>query len=125
MLITSLLKNILPVTHDVGVESGFNFNESHKKMVYVSYQENRIELYLKALDKGSSQRFTYNQWNESSPLWLDPNTLLYIREQSGLFQIIRHGLDKDPEILYESNHAIFNLILKATKPNHGNIHGIR
>jgi len=109
------IKNILPVTQSVALERSFSFHESHNKMAYINHQEESIELYIKTLGKDQSQRITNNLWIESYPLWLDEKTLAYIREKSGIYQIVRQQLDKKPDIIYESKISIFNLTLNTSK----------
>ena len=115
-IINLKIQNILPVTQDIGVEGDFSFHENHKKMVYISSQEKRVDLYLKTLGQNRSEQITNDDWVEYSPLWLDKNTLTYIREKSGQFQIIRHVLQKNAEVIYESDNAIFNLALRENAP---------
>ncbi len=107
------VKNILPVTKSMGVEGDFSFHESHQKMVYVHSQDPYVDLYLKVLGENKSQQLTNDEWIESSPLWIDAETLVYIRKKANLYQIIRHQLKKETEILYESQHYIFNLAIKT------------
>ncbi|KGJ86850.1 winged helix-turn-helix domain-containing protein [Colwellia psychrerythraea] len=110
------IQNILPVTQDIGVEGDFSFHKDHNKMLYISSQLKRVDLYLKTLGNNQSEQMTNDDWIESSPLWLDKNTITYIRKKSGQFQIIRHVLTKEPEVVYESEHAIFHLTLKTNEP---------
>ncbi len=107
------VKNILPVTKSIGVEGDFSFHESHKKMVYVHSQDQYVDIYIKTLGGNQSQQLTNDEWIESSPLWIDAETLVYIRKKANLYQIIRHPLKKETEILYESQHYIFNLAIKT------------
>ena len=110
------IKKILPITQNIGVEGDFSFHENHKKMVYISSQEKRVDIYLKTLGKNRSEQITNDDWVEYSPLWLDKKTITYIRKKSGQFQIIRHALQKKPEVVYESDNAIFNLALRENEP---------
>jgi DNA-binding winged helix-turn-helix (wHTH) protein len=107
------IQNILPITQDVGVEGGFSFHKNHKKMIYVSSQVDRVDIYMRVLGEAQSEQITNDEWVEYSPLWLDEQTITYIRKKSGLFQIIRHTLPTEAEIIYESDNAIFNLVLKG------------
>ncbi|PKI16808.1 winged helix-turn-helix domain-containing protein [Colwellia sp. 12G3] len=111
------IKNILPITHDIGVEGDFSFHENNNKMVYISSQVQQVDIYLKTLGSNLSEQITHDEWVEYSPLWLDEQTISYIRKKSGLFQIIRHDLPGKPEIIYESKIAIFNLTLKTDEPS--------
>lgn len=106
------IKNILPITQNKGVEGDFNFHKSHNKMVYVSSQDQHADIYLTELGQNDLQQLTNDKWIESSPLWIDDQTLIYIRNKAGKYQIIRHPLTKATEIIYESTKAIFNLVIK-------------
>ena len=110
------IKNILPVTQEIGVEGDFSFHENHDKMLYISTQVNRVDLYLKRLGKNQSVQITNDEWIEYSPIWLNQEAISYIREKSGHFQIIHHVLQTEPEIIYESDNAIFNLTLREAAP---------
>jgi len=104
------IKNILPVTKSKGVESSFSFYKTHNKMAYIRSHNNRVDLYQKTLGSHQTFQLTNDSWVESSPLWSDENTLLYIRENAGQYQIIRQFLTKDIEVIYQSSNAIFNLV---------------
>ena len=109
------IQNILPITKDIGVEGDFSFHENHNKMIYVSARVARVDLYLKTLGDNQSEQITNNEWVEYSTIWLDEQTISYIREKSGQYQIIRHELPSKVEVIYESDNAIFNLSLKTNE----------
>jgi len=115
--INFVIENVLPVTQETGVEGDFAFHKNHNKMVYVSATEEGVDLFLKALGTSHSQRLTDDTWKEYSPLWLDAQTLLYIRWQLGQHQIIRHRLQQEAEILYQSTNRISNLAINSATPN--------
>jgi len=107
------IKNILPVTKSKGVESSFSFYKDHNKMAYVGSHDKQIDLYQKTLGNNQPEQLTNDKWVESSPLWTDKKTLLYIRKVSDQYQIIRRNLKSDIEIIYESDNAIYNLVLQT------------
>ena len=110
------IKNILPITQDVGVESSFNFHKNHNKMLYIHYQNQQSDIFLKTIGNNESQQLTNDKWVESSPIWLDEKTILYIRKNSDQYQIIRQPLTKSIEVIYESTKSIFNLVIKKNEP---------
>jgi len=112
-----VIDSILPVTQETGVEGDFSFHKNHNKMVYVSANEEGVDLFLKALDTSHSQRLTDDAWREYSPLWLDKQTLVYVRWQVGQYQIIRHRLLQEAEILYQTTNRVSNLALNSASPN--------
>ncbi len=111
------IKNILPITQDVGVEGDFSFHEQHTNMAYVRSQGDQVDIYLKTLGNNQSEQITNDEWIEYSPLWVAEKTISYIRKKSGKFQIIRLVLLNEPEIIYESENDIFNLALNINAPS--------
>jgi DNA-binding winged helix-turn-helix (wHTH) protein/Tol biopolymer transport system component len=108
-----IIKNILPVTQSKGVESSFSFYKDHNKMAYVASQDEQVDIYQKTLGNNHSEQLTNDEWVESSPLWTDEKTLLYIRKISGQYQIIRQSLAGEIEVIYESSNAIYSLVLQT------------
>ncbi|NQZ82436.1 MAG: winged helix-turn-helix domain-containing protein [Colwellia sp.] len=109
------IKNILPVTQTNGVEGDFSFHKNHNQMVYVSTGKQGTDLYLKTLGNSQSQQITNDEWLEYSPLWLNEQTLIYIRKKATQYQIISQNMNNDIEIHYESTNGIFNLVIKSNE----------
>ncbi|MBA6232472.1 MULTISPECIES: winged helix-turn-helix domain-containing protein [unclassified Colwellia] len=112
-----IIESILPITHNTGVEGDFSFYKDHNKMVYVHSTEERVDLYLKTLKTNQLKQFTNDHWVEYSPLWLDENTLIYIRKKAEKYQIIRHKLQQKSEIIYESTYYIDSIAMNSVTPN--------
>jgi DNA-binding winged helix-turn-helix (wHTH) protein/Tol biopolymer transport system component len=109
--------SISPVTQDLGAEGDFSFHKNHNKMVYVNSTSNRVDLYIKKLETNQTKQLTDDLWKEYSPLWLDENTLVYIRKKPKQFQIIRHQLQQKAEVIFESKNYISKLAINSTTPN--------
>jgi hypothetical protein len=75
------VNNILPITQHIGLEYDFSFHQEHSHMVYVRATEDGADLYLKTLDSSQPQQLTNDSWFEYSPLWLDTQTIVYIRKK--------------------------------------------
>ncbi len=106
------IKSILPLTQKMGIETDFSFNAAHNKMVYKHYDEKNTDLYLRTLGESQSIQLTNDSWIESSPLWLDEDTLIYIRHKANVYQIMRKHRQQNSEVLYQSSSAIIDLALK-------------
>ena len=106
------INSILPLTQEMGIESDFSFHADHNKMVYRHYDEKNTDLYLRTLGESQSIQLTNDSWIESSPLWLDKDTLIYIRNKANVFQIMRKHRQQSSKVLYQSSSAIIDLALK-------------
>jgi len=111
------VKEILPITQSKGVEKHFALNVQRNKMIYVSNNENKTNLYLKALDTNKLTQLTHDDWGKRSPVWLDSNTVLYIQYKSGKSKIIQLNLGKKSEVIYESNYRVIDLAINPKQPD--------
>ncbi|GLR72631.1 winged helix-turn-helix domain-containing protein [Agaribacter marinus] len=109
--------NILPVTQSNGVESDFAINNKTNEIIYAHTTENTVDLYRRALDKNQALRITNNDWREYSPTWLDDKVILYIREKGNEYQIVKHSLPHDIQVLYESTARIFSIAVTEYRPD--------
>jgi DNA-binding winged helix-turn-helix (wHTH) protein len=109
--------DILPVTQQNGAESDFAFFKGHNKMVFAQFSNIGIDLFLKNLNTNQIDQITHDIYKEYSPIWLNKNTLAYIRILDKNYQIIRHELGANPEILFESKNNISHLALNANTPD--------
>lgn len=103
------INNILPVTQMLGKESNFVLNEKHNSMAYVYHDGKQADLYIRNLDNNQQEQLTNNDWREFSPLWLDAETLLYVRQKKSKFQIVRQHKQQSENVLYESNSHLMHL----------------
>ena len=106
---TYTINNILPVTQMLGKEGDFALHEKHHDIAYVYHDGNQADLYLRNLEDNQQQQITNDDWREFSPLWLDAETLLYIRQKKDVFQIVRRNKQQVDNILYESNSHLMHL----------------
>lgn len=103
------ISRILPLTQKVGSEEDFSLSPDKNKMVYVHYTDSQGDLYIRELNSNEEQQLTNDNWFPKSPLWLDSNTVIYIRSKQGVYQIIRSHQQQPIEILYESSQPIVDL----------------
>ncbi|MEW6995103.1 winged helix-turn-helix domain-containing protein [Colwelliaceae bacterium MEBiC 14330] len=109
--------DILPVTQQNGAESDFAFFKGHKKMVFAQSSNIGMDLFLKDLNTNQIEQITDDIYKEYSPIWLNKNTLAYIRIIEKNYQIIRHELGASPEVLFESKNYISHIALNASTPD--------
>jgi len=106
---TYAINNILPVTQMLGKEGDFALHKKHHDIAYVYHDGNQADLYLRNLENNQQQQITNDDWREFSPLWLDKETLIYIRQKNNIFQIVRRHQQQSDNILYESNSHLMHL----------------
>jgi DNA-binding winged helix-turn-helix (wHTH) protein/Tol biopolymer transport system component len=111
------VENILPVTQSKGVEADFTINSKTKEMIYVYEADGRTELFKRSLDANQSYKLTDNNWKESSPVWINNQEILYIRQNGHDYQIVKHVLLDKPEVLYETNNHLYGLSVSPHRPN--------
>lgn len=108
--------NILPATKIVGVEGDMAINGNHK-MAFLSFANNRADLYLKDLTTGTQERITYDNWQKGPPRWLNDNTLIYSRCSLQECQIVSQVLDQSTHVLYTSNNFLGEIALVPNDSN--------
>ena len=123
-------EELVPLTNDIFSDSEPSWNIDGTKIVFVSDRADNIDgeiLEVSILEHDYSQKDLYSivvsskkitrvtdtDHNEDYPIWAntEENTLLYVSDESGVWNIYRHHLDSDPIAITNILTGAFQLSL--------------
>lgn len=105
------IRQINSVTHSSGIERHFDVNPKTGDILYVHLNKADSQVELKPHNSDKVKRLTNHNSRKRQPLWLDENTLVYIRGANNIYQLMRLTLNNGEEVIYQSSNFIFSITL--------------
>jgi DNA-binding winged helix-turn-helix (wHTH) protein len=103
------IESILPLNKMEGVERSISLNSDGTKLLFVHENDQKNELYSRDLQAAKDTLWVRDEFLKKSPVWIDANTIAYIRQRGGEAQLIRHYQGQPAQVLYTSVKPILQL----------------
>lgn len=103
------IENVLPLNKMEGVEREINLSADGKELLFVHDKGKTIEIVSRDLLAAKDAVWVKDEIMKKSPMWIDSNTIAYIRHIGSEFQLVRHYKNQLPQIVYTSNRPILQL----------------
>ncbi|MFO1390084.1 winged helix-turn-helix domain-containing protein [Cellvibrio sp.] len=112
------IESILPLNKMEGVERSISLSADAKRLLFVHESDNTNDLYSRDLQDAKDSLWVSDEFVKWSPVWIDENTIAYVRRHGGEIQILRNYRDQPPQVLYVSHKPILQLaMLKGDSEN--------
>ena len=103
------IESILPLNKMEGVERAISLNSAGTKLLFVHENNQKNDLYSRDLQAAKDVLWVRDEFVKTSPIWIDANTIVYIRRHGGEMQVVRNYQGQAPQVLYTSNKPILQL----------------
>ena len=100
------IENILPLNKMEGIERSINLNSDGTKILFVHESGQKNDLYSRDLQMAKDALWVSDTFSKKSPVWIDDNTIAYIRGNS---EIVRNHQGQLPQTLYTSSKHLVAL----------------
>lgn len=103
------IASILPLNKMEGVERAISLNSDGTKLLFIHENNQKNDLYSRDLKAAKDILWVRDEFVKKSPVWIDANTIAYIRQHGGEMQVVRNYRDQAPQVLYTSSKPILQL----------------
>ncbi len=103
------IASILPVNKMEGVERSINLNIDGTQLLFVHEHHQKTDIYSRDLRTAQDVLWIRDEFIKRAPVWIDANTIAYIRHHGGENQVVRNYQGQRPQVLYASNKPILQL----------------
>ncbi|HOY22208.1 MAG TPA: winged helix-turn-helix domain-containing protein [Cellvibrio sp.] len=103
------IASILPLNKMEGVERAISLNSDGTKLLFIHENNQKNDLYSRDLKAAKDILWVRDEFVKKSPVWIDANTIAYIRQHGGEMQVVRNYRDQAPQVLYASSKPILQL----------------
>lgn len=103
------IESILPLNKMEGVERAISLNSDGTKLLFVHDNRQGNDVYSRDLTEGKDTLWVRDEFLKQSPVWIDADTIAYIRQYKGQMQIVRNYQGQPPQVLYTSGKPILQL----------------
>lgn len=107
------IESILPLNKMAGVERDISLNSDGTKLLFVHEVDQRNDLYSRDLSTAKDVLWVRDSFFKTSPIWIDANTIVYIRQSGGESQLVRNYQGQPPQVLYISSKQILKLAMAS------------
>jgi DNA-binding winged helix-turn-helix (wHTH) protein/Tol biopolymer transport system component len=103
------IESILPLNKMEGVERSISLNSDGTKLLFVHESDQKNDLYSRDLQAVKDTLWVRDEFSKRSPVWIDGNTIAYIRQHGGETQLVRHYQGQPAQVLFSSGKPILQL----------------
>ncbi|GGY77069.1 hypothetical protein GCM10011613_21980 [Cellvibrio zantedeschiae] len=107
------IESILPLNKMEGVERDISLSADGTKLLFIHEFDQRNDLYSRDLANAKDILWVRDDFFKTSPIWIDANTVAYIRQAGGESQLVRNYQGQPPQILYTSAKRIMKLAMAS------------
>lgn len=111
------VESVLPLNKMEGVERYIKLSGDAEKLLFVHQMGQVYDIYSRDLQGAKDTLWVHDEYLKSSPVWIDENSIAYIRRDKSGFQIVRHHLGQAPQVLYQSTNAILQVAMVEKSDN--------
>jgi DNA-binding winged helix-turn-helix (wHTH) protein len=105
------IESVQPLNKMEGVEGGIQLNAEGKKLLFVHDDGKMNSILSRDLQGAKDTSWTQDNFLKSAPVWVDENTIAYIRWHENEYQLVRHYQGQTPEIIYRSVKPLIQLTI--------------
>jgi len=103
------ITSILPLNKMEGVERAISLNPDGTQLLFIHENNQKNDLYSRDLKTAQDVLWIRDEFVKRSPVWIDANTIAYIRHHGGENQVVRNYQGQPPQVLYASSKPILQL----------------
>lgn len=103
------IESILPLNKMEGVERSISLNADGTQLLFIHDDGKKNDLYSRDLQTAKDVLWVHDEFTKKSPVWIDTNTIAYIRQNLGEMQVVRNYQGQPPQVLYSVAKTIGQL----------------
>ncbi len=103
------IASILPLNKMEGVERAISLSYDGTRMLFINENNQKNDLYSRDLQTAKDVLWIRDEFVKKSPVWIDAQTIAYVRHRGGEMQVVRNYQGQGPQVLYESTKPILQL----------------